>query len=215
MSPDAADEHQWQSLGDWVRARAQGSEDTEGPVPFAHLLSKDDLGRLLSDLATVLAEPDQHGELLDSAELIDILREYAEIAGWGGPILEGIRSPVAPPESPYTVDIPVRDLKTLQAASPAVRRVVEEIISGPLVQSPHGIAGEITQRVKKLPDRDLWQVYLPDGFRLRYYIDEPERTVRVTYLGPHPDSRNEGRDDAVRQAVHRRRLERRKQGESG
>jgi len=154
-------------------------------------------------------ESDQSGEAVDAREIDDILREFAELAGWEGPLWSSeVKSTPA-----YRLDVPDRDLKALRTASPAVQRVVEELFSGPLIENPSGIGGEVTQRVKKMPDRDLWQVYLPDGFRLRYFVDEPELTVRIVYLGPHSDSRNDGREAAVRQAVHRRRLERRKESD--
>jgi mRNA-degrading endonuclease RelE of RelBE toxin-antitoxin system len=42
-------------------------------------------------------------------------------------------------------------------------------------------------RLKKMKNRDLWQLHLPDGYRLRYVVDKPARTVTIVYLGPHPD----------------------------
>jgi mRNA-degrading endonuclease RelE of RelBE toxin-antitoxin system len=59
-------------------------------------------------------------------------------------------------------------------------------------------------RLKKMKIRDLWQLHLPDGYRLRYVVDKPARTVTILYLGPHPDRDTHGREDAAR--LKRRRL---------
>jgi mRNA-degrading endonuclease RelE of RelBE toxin-antitoxin system len=59
--------------------------------------------------------------------------------------------------------------------------------------------------LKKLGNRDIWQVDLPDGYRLRYFVAEPERTVYVVYLGPHPDGYADGREQAIIAGVQRRR----------
>ena len=60
-------------------------------------------------------------------------------------------------------------------------------------------------RLKKLANRDIWQIDLPDGYRLRFFVAEPERTVHVVYLGPHPDGPVDGREQAIRALVRRRR----------
>ena len=177
---------------------------TAASIPFVHLLGADELRRFRADVFTVLAEADSTAEPVDSAEIMDILREYAEIASWAGPLWPAAESDNAA----YAIDVAAKDLKALDLAPPAVRRVVDELVRGPLAENPYTVAARVSRRVKKLPEREVWQIYLPDGFRLRYYIDEPERTVRVVYLGPHPDSRNNGREDSVRRLVHRRRLER-------
>jgi hypothetical protein len=174
------------------------------PVPFAHLLDSEDLRRFRTDVNTVLAEADSTGEPVDSVEITDILREYAEIASWDGPLLTAAE----PDSSGYRVDIAPKDLKALGLAPAAVRRVVDELVTGPLTENPYTVAARVSQRVKKLTEREVWQVYLPDGFRMRYFIDEPGKTVHVVYLGPHSDSRNDGREDSVRQLIHRRRIER-------
>ena len=49
-----------------------------------------------------------------------------------------------------------------------------------------------------MKNRDLWQLHLPDGYRLRYVVDKPASTVYVVYLGPHPDCDTRGREDAAR-----------------
>jgi hypothetical protein len=202
-------EEDWSALRAWAERYPSEAPETDEPIPFDSLLAIEDRHRLRADLLTVLAEPELSGEPIDTREIAEILREYAEIAGWDGPLWPSTASP----EPSYFLDLPSGYLKALRFASPAVQRVVEELISGPLARNPFGLAGEISQRVKKMPDRDLWQIYLPDGFRLRYRVDEPARTVHVVYIGPHSDSHSDGREDAVRQAVHRRKLERRKDGE--
>ena len=192
-------------LRDW----AQRASADSIPIPFIDRLDPDDLYRFRTDLLMLLTEPEESGDAIDVREVADVLREFAELAGWEGPLWlsETVDS------AAYHLDVAPKDLRALSTASPAVRRVVEELFSGPLIENPYGFGREVSQRVKKMPDRDLWQVYLPDGFRLRYYVDEPERTVHIVYLGPHSDSRNDGREAAVRQAVHRQRLKRRKDGD--
>ncbi len=202
-------EAEWAALRGWVERTSTDSADSYEAIPFVYLLDPEHLKRMRVDLLTVLMESDHAGEAVDVREIEDILREFTELAGWDGPIwvTDAEELPA------YRLDVQAKDIKALRNASPAVQRVVEQLFSGPLIENPFGLSAEVSQRVKKMPDRDLWQVYLPDGFRLRYYVDEPERTVHVVYLGPHSDSRNDGREAAVRQAVHRRRLERRKEAD--
>jgi hypothetical protein len=69
----------------------------------------------------------------------------------------------------------------------------------------HPTAGHMLPRgrLEKLKNRDAWQIELPDGYRLRYFIDKLEQTVHIIYLGPPPDCDTSGREQAVRSKMQR------------
>jgi hypothetical protein len=159
---------------------------------------------LREDLRLVLAEPLSNGEPLDRREILDILAEYAELAGHAGPLVTYV--PQAP--AAYGMDIRQRDLRDLRSASPAVQTAFSELQAGFLASSPEDPEKLRTGQIKKMPDRALWQIDLPDGWRLRYIVDEETKTVHVVYLGPHPDGAADGRERAVLAALNRRRNER-------
>jgi hypothetical protein len=183
--------------------RFAGSGEEPELVPWAPLLPEIERRRLRGDLSLVLSEPELTGEPLDRRELLDILREYAALAGWDGPLLE--HADETPPGARYEVDLHPQDERVLAAASPAVQRAARDLLAGFLTLHP--TAGELLPRgrLKKMGDREIWQIELPDGYRLRYFLDEPNRTVYVVYLGPHPDGDADGRERSVRGRVQRRR----------
>lgn len=186
---------------------AAGGAEAEALLPWLPLLDARDVARLQGELAMVLAEPEETGEPLDCPELAAILEEYAELAGWSGPLLAPPEESPDPGERRYRVEVRTRELRALEAASPAVRTVAGELLAGFLTLHP--TAGERLPRghLKKLSERDIWQLELPDGYRLRYLVDEHDATVHVVYLGPHPEGTAEGRERAVRALLHRRRHE--------
>jgi hypothetical protein len=194
----AEDERLLRCLETFVRTR----QDRETTLPWASRLSAEDCERLRKDLALVLSEPESTGEPVDWSELRDILSEYAGMAG-GDELV--IPASAARLDLPFTLDIRPRELDSLSTASPAVQRVAGEILRTFLPLHPTVGARLPGGRLKKLGNRDLWQIDLPDGYRLRYYVAEPERMVYVVHLGPHPDGQARGREQTVRARVQRRR----------
>lgn len=182
---------------------AQGEAGGKAGLPWVSRLSPREQGWLRDDLALVLAEPESTGEPLDWRELTEILREAAELASWEGPLL--LPPPSEAPERAYAVDLRPDDLRALEAAPPAVQHALRDLRERFLPAHPTSAARLERGRLKKLANRDIWQVDLPDGYRLRYFVAEPERTVYVVYLGPHPDGAADGREQAVRARVQRRR----------
>jgi hypothetical protein len=88
-----------------------------------------------------------------------------------------------------------------------VRQTAQELLDGFLRLHPTAHHRLPRGRLKKLSERGVWQVELPGGYRLRYHVAEPERTVYVVYLGPHPDGAADGREEDVRARVQRARHE--------
>ncbi len=195
------------SWGPWSAAEQQGRvverldafvhgcEPAESVLPWAGRLSHQDRERLRDELALVLSEPAETGEPLDWQELQNLLREWAETAGADGVL---IRMDDWPHEGRYAVDLRDRDLAALATASPAVQTAFYTLITRFLPHYP--TAGHLLPcgRLKKLKNRGSWQIELPDGYRLRYVVDKLERTIYVTYLGPHPDRDTSGREHAAR-----------------
>jgi mRNA-degrading endonuclease RelE of RelBE toxin-antitoxin system len=173
-------------------------------LPWAERLSPPDRERLRSDLAVVLEEPALTGEPVDWRELGDILQEWAEVAGWDDVLLhvDG-----GSPADAFAVDFPPRDAQALSGASPAVQRAMQLLLAEFLPLYPTASQLLLRGRLKKMKNRDLWQLHLPDGYRLRYVVDKPARTVYVVYLGPHPDRDTRGREDAARLKRQRLRTE--------
>ncbi len=177
------------------------TEEITDTLPWSTELSPPDRARLRHDLALLLAEPETTGELLDWSEVEDVLAEFAGLAGWDGPLLGS--APQLSAEPVYRIEVRRQDLRLLERASPAVRQVAQEVLSRFLPLHP--TAGDRLTRgqFKRLPDRGLWQIDLPDGYRLRFFLDEGARTVHVVYLGPHPEGEVRGREERVRAAVNR------------
>jgi len=188
-------------LEDFVRT----VDEPTGVLPWVERLSDQDHHRLRDDLGLVLSEPQRTGEPVDWREVHDILAEYAGLAGWDA---APAPTPVsAPGETPYRIDVRPQELRAVERASAAVQQVAGELLSGFLPHTPTAHEALGRGRLKKLANRDIWQIELPDGFRLRYLVDELERVVYVLYLGPHPDGAMEGRERAVRARVQRARHE--------
>src|SRR5687767_10988512 len=151
-------EAEWRAFRGWVERLSADPAGSGAPIPFVDRLKPDDLQRFRADMLTVLMESDHSGDAIDAREVADVLREFAELVHWDGPLwVSEVETAAA-----YRLEVPARDLKALRTASQAVQRVVEELFSGPLIENPFGVGREVSQRVKKMPDRDLWQVYLPD-----------------------------------------------------
>lgn len=182
---------------------AGNTGDGAGVLPWAAWLSGQDGRRLRGELAVVLEEPALTGEPLDWREIRSILLDYAELAGWTGPLVAG--APPDPP-GPYRVDVRDRERRDLEHASPAVQRAARELLDEVLPRHPTDLRRLPSGRVKKIGNRGVWQVDLPDGYRLRYFVEEGARTVRVTYLGAHPDGQDVGREEAAAARAQRRRL---------
>ena len=174
-------------------------------LPWAAQLSAQDRMRLRGELALVLAEPALTGEPLDWREVMDILCEYAEMAEWDGPRIL-LPSEGAPAD--YRVDVRPGEVRALERASAAVQQAARELLSEFLPRHPRDAERLTRGRLKKMSNRGVWQIELPDGYRLRYFVDESERTVHVVYLGPHPDGYAGGREQTLQALVQRRRHER-------
>jgi len=172
-------------------------------LPWAARLCDSELRRLRNDLRLVLSEPAVTGEALDWREVQDILDEYSGAVDWDGELLPVADTP--PPDAPYRVKLRSDDRDVLESASSAVRLAAQDALSRFLPFHPTSAARLERGRLKKLANRDVWQIDLPDGYRLRFFVAEPERTVHVVYLGPHPDGTADGREHAIRAGVQRRR----------
>jgi hypothetical protein len=168
-------------------------------LPWAERLSPRERERLRSDLALVLGEPEATGEPLDWGEVGEILQEAAEAARWEGVLVEGADAPVT---GLFSVDLRPHDAERLAGAPPTVQRAVRVLLNEFLPAHPTAGALLPRGRLKKMKDRDLWQIGLPDGYRLRYLIDADKRVVHIVYVGPHPDGDPRGREEVVRARVH-------------
>ena len=78
-------------------------------------------------------------------------------------------------------------------------------VESPVIETPRtaqvrGLFDLAPEQTSKL----VWQVDLPDGYRLRYFVEEERRTVHVVYLGPHPDGDQDGRERTARAGARRR-----------
>jgi hypothetical protein len=200
------DSPDWKDSGLPARldAFAQGREDGAPVLPWAAQLSPRDRERLRSELALVLSEPRLTGEPVDWGEVDNILREWAELAGWDGALV----SPVAMlPEGPYSIELRSSDTETLAKASSAVQQAVYTLLTEFLPHYPTAGDRLPRGRLKKLKNRDVWQIELPDGYRMRYLADQSARTVHIIYLGPHPERDMSGREQAARSRM--------KQGRNG
>jgi hypothetical protein len=188
-----------------LEAYARGSDSGEELLPWTHRLGPEERHRLRGDLAVVLAEPSATGEPLDWREIGEILQESAESAGWDDLL---VTIPAASSDGAYAVHFQTADTEALAATSPAVRETTELLITRFLTHHPTAWQFLPRGRLKKMAERDTWQLHLPDGYRLRYVVDKAAHAVHVVYLGPHPDRDTRGRERTVRVRVNRR-----KQGE--
>jgi len=185
-----------------LEAFAQGQERDAPVLTWAARLSPPDRERLRSELALVLSEPQAAGEPVDWREIEEILREWAEVAGWEGALI----STAAPaPGGPYMVELRSAEAEALTGASSAVQEAMYALLTQFLPLHPTAGDRLPRGRLKKLQNREAWQIELPDGYRLRYFVDQPERTVHVIYLGPHPDRDTSGRERAARTRMQQRR----------
>jgi mRNA-degrading endonuclease RelE of RelBE toxin-antitoxin system len=176
-----------------------GGEDPS--LPWAGRLSPADRRRLRSELELLLGEPEVTGEPLDWPEVWDLLREYAGLAEWDGPLVDGAEEAE---QSLYEVAIRPRELRALERAAPGVQRAARDLLARFLAQHPTDTLRLQRGRLKKMGDRGIWQIELPDGYRLRYFVEEERRTVHVVYLGPHPDGGEDGRERTARAGARRR-----------
>src|SRR5688572_25676833 len=126
---------QWAAFRAWVERLSPDSANSGGPIPFVDRLNPDDRQEFRADLLTVLMESDHSDEAVDAREVADVLREFAELAGWDGPLwVSEVEA-----ASAYRLEVPAKDVKALRTASPAVQRVVEELFNGPLIENPFGV----------------------------------------------------------------------------
>lgn len=192
----AADEEA--ELRERLEAFVRRREGDRPALPWVERLTSEECGRLRSDLTLVLSEPESTGEPLDWREIREILREWADRAGWEGPLIQPAR-PL--PDGRYAVELPPRDARVLVGSSAAVQNAIYRLIAGFLPFYP--TAGHLLPqgRLKKLKNRNVWQIELPDGYRLRYGVDHREYAVRILYLGPHPDRNTRGRERATRRRL--------------
>lgn len=184
-------------------------EDFEVFFPWFRCAAAADRARFRSELNVLLGEAEFDGERpgfeLDLIELRDLAAEYAGLCSQSSDMALVRPEPPAPTPR-YSVHIRERDLDRVSRCESSLRALVDELLGTFLAQHP--TAGGLLQRgsLKKMVNRGLWQIDLPHGFRLVYRVDEEDRSVHVTYLGPHPDSRAvDGRVDWIRRAVHARR----------
>jgi len=187
-------------LSDRLEAFVHEREAGPPALPWSDRLSPRDRERLRTDLELVLSEPELTGEPVDWREIEAILGEWAEAAGWKGALIQPDRMPR---DGRYAVDLPSRDAEALVTASVAVQSAMQTLLTEFLPSHP--TAGHLLPRgrLKKMKNRDVWQIELPDGYRLRYFVDKRERTVQILYLGPHPDRDTEGREQAARARMQR------------
>lgn len=178
-------------------------EGSASPLPWSGALPEAEEVRLRSDLAVVLAEPQTTGECLDWREVEEILADYAAVCGWTGPLVVTDAAPLA--SGVYAVDVRSQDLRALERASPAVQEVARAVLTRFLPHHPTAAERLERGQLKRLPDRDLWQIDLPDGYRLRFLVNEQAARVHVVYLGPHPDGESRGREQVLRAARNRTR----------
>jgi mRNA-degrading endonuclease RelE of RelBE toxin-antitoxin system len=190
-------------LAEHLRLFVRGEMGDGGVLPWTERLSVQQRHRLRRDLALLLAEPEVTGEPLDWREIEDVLREYAEVAGWAGPVADV--PPAIEPDACYAVEVRSEEVRALERASPAVRQAARDLLFRFLPLHPTDGERLGRGRLKKMGNRGIWQIDLPDGYRLRYFVAEPERTVFVVYLGPHPDGEADGREQAVQAMIQRRR----------
>lgn len=190
------------ALLEGLEAFARNGSGGAALLPWIERLSPADRDRLRSDLAVVLEEPALTGEAVDWQEIGEILQEAAESTGWDNAL---VHAPAPSPEGDYVVHLRAEDREALAGASSAVQQTVDLLLREFLPHYPTAPHLLPRGRLKKLRERDAWQLQLPDGYRLRYLVEKPRRAVHVVYLGPHPDRDSRGREHQVRIKVKQRR----------
>jgi hypothetical protein len=94
-----------------------------------------------------------------------------------------------------------QDKERLTAAPSGVQRAVDPVLAQFLPNNPT-CAGRLPRgQLKKLYNRDVWQIDLPEGYRLRYIVDKSDRAVYIVYFGPHPGRAVCGRERGIRAKV--------------
>jgi hypothetical protein len=196
----------WSAAGAALLARlerlAHRREAEDALLPWIDRLSEREQEWLRNDLSVVLAEPEATGEPVDWREIGEILREWAEVAGWDGVLVRPDRSVGA---GTFRVDLRDADAEALTRASAAVQTAMERLLAEFLPFYPTASQLLSRGRLKKLKNRDVWQIQLPDGYRLRYVVDKLSQVVHVVYFGPHPDRETRDRERAARTEVKRQR----------
>jgi hypothetical protein len=157
----------------------QGNADGRGALPWTDRLLLQDRERLRSDLTLVLSEPEETGEPLDREEITEILREWADVADWDGPL---VRATGLPREHRFSVDFGPRYHQALACAPPAVQRAMHVLLTEFLPEYPKDAERLPRGQLKKLNERDVGQIDLPDAYRLRYLIDKPARAVNIALV---------------------------------
>ena len=185
---------------DVLEAFARDNAPISGLLPWVTNLVPGLAFELRQTLTRLFNEPLQYEEVLDVQEVVDVLREYADLVGWQGPVT----SSFVEVQGCYRVEVRQKDLRLIETAGPAVRQAVEVILSEFLHYTPEDSSRLAGYKIKKLPDRGIRQIDLPDDYRLRYLVDQAERVVHVVYLGPHPTGAVDGRERALRSAINRR-----------
>lgn len=170
-------------LAERLEAIARRNREGEAAPVWVDGLSLVDRQRMTTDFSVILEEPALTAEPLDWRELLEILREYAPLAGWEGPLFDDAPDDLG--ATPYRVEIRDHERRAIELASPAVQRVVREVVRDFLSINPSERDRLVRGQIKKMANLGVWQIDLPDGYRMQYQVDEPARTVNVTYLGPH------------------------------
>jgi hypothetical protein len=184
-----------------LEAFAQGKDGGGESLPWLECLSPADRDRFRRELALVLLEePEMSGEPPDWGEVGEILADWAELAGWEGPLTDGAS---ALEEGTFCVHLRPCDEQRLKRAPASVQRTVEQLLAQFLRTTPTDAEQLPRGQLKKLSERGVWQVELPGGYRVRYLVDKPARTVHIVYFGPHPDGDPRGREQTVRSRVRR------------
>jgi hypothetical protein len=180
------------NLARHLEALARGENDGSYILPWVGGLAARDQDRLRQDLTLVLLEePETTGEPIDWREIEEILGDYAELAGWEGELTAELEVRTA---GDFTVELRSRDRTRLAAAPAAVQRAASLLLGSYLSRSPTDGASLPRGKLEKMRNRDVWQIELPDGYRLRYILDKLAGKVRVVYLGPHPADGHHGRE---------------------
>ena len=185
-----------------LAAFVDGNLEGAGALAWAAMLSDQDRGRLRDELALVLSEPELTDEPLDWPEITSILEEWAAVAGWTGSLV--VQEDV-PNEGFYSVGLSARDARLLERAPPGVQRATRVLLTEFLPHHPTSAERLPRGDLKKLNNRQVWQIDLPDGYRLRYLVNKAARAVHVVYFGPHPSGNPCGREQFARTRAGRQR----------
>src|SRR5260370_39482897 len=97
-------------LYDCLEVFVRGAEAAASAVPWAARLSPVERERLRTELEMILSEPELSGEPVDWREIHEILREWAEAAGWKGALIQPDGQAL---RGPYSVELRPRDAAAL------------------------------------------------------------------------------------------------------